>query len=101
MADNEANRHAEAEQAAIPQDRPENNQGRYRPENNQGRICYEARIRQIMDTRGCSFEQAQRIIGQMSYEARIRQIMDTGGCSFEQAQRIFGQMCNAARGRRG
>ena len=73
MADNEVNRHAEAE-PAIPQDRPENNQGRYRPENNQGRMGYEVRIRQIMDTRGCSFEHAQR---------------------------IFGQMCNAARGRRG
>ena len=63
MADNEANRQAEAEQAAIPQDRPENNPGR---------IAYEAVIRRIMDTRECSYEVARRIFGQMGANNIIR-----------------------------
>ena len=85
MADNEAIRQAEADPAnarlaavanqanqpnrpaavaavniRIPQDRPENNQGR---------IAYEAVIRRIMDTRECSYEVARRIYGQMGFTA--------------------------------
>ena len=107
MADNEANRQAEAEPAAIPQDRPENNQGR---------IAYEAVIRRIMDTRECSYEVARRIFGQMGFTAahgareplgRIpilndRQICRMPGCRNLQYANLLCRMCNTAeRGRRG
>ena len=109
MADNEVNRHAEAE-PAIPQDRPENNQGR---------IAYAAVIRLIMDTRECSYVDAQRIFGQMGANnitrgareplGRIpilndRQICRMPGCRNLQmyANNLLCRMCNTAeRGRRG
>jgi len=109
MADNEANRQAEAEPAAIPQDRPENNQGRF---------AYEAVIRRIMDTRECSYVDAQRIFGQMGANnitrgareplGRIpilndRQICRMPGCrNLQMYANLLCRMCNTAeRGRRG
>ena len=106
MADNG---HAEAE-PSIPQDRPENNQGR---------IAYAAVIRLIMDTRECSYVDAQRIFGQMGANNIIRgareplgripilndrQICRMPGCRNlpMYANNILCRMCNmAARGRRG
>ena len=54
---------------AIPQDRPENNQGRN---------GYQATIERIMRIMGCSEEEARRIFGQRGYLA-VRNIHGAAG----------------------